>query len=175
MENKKFDVNTTLSITGFLMLVDDLVDGFFTEDIMGSGAATYSPHIGRLNAMRLFYNLCIANDDYQIEHNVADPLVLENVFKDKEFLIAFNNAVYSFDSIDDDSFRERGLDFAEAYECAMQIVNYRKASPIAAIDVIKNGILQAIDKANDLLSADNIETIKTIMGNVNLDALTSGK
>lgn len=175
MENNKFNVNTTLSITGFLMLVDDLVDGFFTASIMGDGTVAYTPHIGKLNAMRLFYNLCITNDDYQIDHNVADPLVLEEVFKDKDFLKAFNDGLDGLYLNDDGTFSDRGLDFSVAYDCAMKIVKYRTESPIAAIAAVKEGLLQALDKANDLLSPENVESIKSLLANVNLEALASGK
>ena len=174
MENKKFNVNTTLKITEFLMLVDDLVDGFFTDNLLGGTSDNYSPHIGKLNAMRLFYNLCITDDDYQIEHNVADPLVLEDVFQDKDFLKAFNDALDGYDPLDE-SWSDSGLNFAAAYECAKDIVRYKTESPIAAIDAVKNSILQAIDKANDILSSENIEALKNILSSVNFEALTSGE
>ena len=64
MKETKFSVKTELNVIDYVSMVNAIVSEYFDED------GTYTPHIGKMNAMRLFYNNCVTDSKYDIEHNV---------------------------------------------------------------------------------------------------------
>ncbi|MCD7891640.1 MAG: hypothetical protein LUG26_07845 [Ruminococcus sp.] len=83
-------VNTKLSLFDYLAMVENIASEFIDEK-----SGVYQPHIGQLNAMRLFYNFCVTESkfDDKYEHNIVDAEDMEEIVADEEFIEAFNNAI----------------------------------------------------------------------------------
>lgn len=121
----------------FIQLVNDIAEAYFEDGI-------YQPHIGELNAMRLYYN----------DKNNADIVDAEEfaeIVRDEEFVKSYFAAI---------SERSDKLDFIQAYDMAMDIVNTKKGT----LAVMFEGV---ISRLNEMLSQDNIEKIKEIADGIN--------
>ena len=69
-----------------------------------------------------------------------------------------------------------GIDFANAYAEAMEIVNVRKGSFGNAVNVIKNAISNVVDMINPVLGKENIEKFNKLAdtfskGNLSADSI----
>lgn len=146
---QSFVVNTKLKAIEYIMLVNDIASQYFFSD------GTYAPQTGLLNAMQLFYNICVKSSKYDdtITHNSDSMDSIEILVADDDFVEAFNNALVV------DGYR---MDFANAFRDAMDIVETRKSSLYHAVDMIENVIMLAIDKITPALTKENIENVKAI-------------
>lgn len=161
-QNKAMVVDVKLSIVDFVFTVNDIALEYFDAD------GVYTPHIGLLNAMRVFYNKCVKESkfDTEIPHNVADALEMEAIVADKQFIQCFNEALKT---------DEYSLTFATAYNEAMKIVEQKKTSVFGAVELIKKVIMQVVDNMNGALTPENIEKITSLFGKMegaNLDVGT---
>ena len=147
MDNK-VKVETKLGIVDFVTMVNAIVAEFFDAD------GNYTPHIGRLNAMRLFYNECVLDDTFGIPHNITDALEMDALIKNEDFINLFTESLVS-----DNKF---SFDFANAYDSAVEIVNVKKNSTGRIIDSIKNLIGRFTDILAPLFSEENIEKLEQI-------------
>lgn len=143
-------VKTELGIIGYVSMVDEIVLEYFNAD------GEYQPHIGMLNAMRLFYNECVKESkfDEQLAHDNIDAMEMEALVADQEFIEAYNRAL-----IGDGMVR---LDFANAYKEAMEIVNVKKTSIGTAMQTIKKAIGGIVEMIAPALTEENIAAIGTI-------------
>ncbi|MDD5792021.1 MAG: hypothetical protein PUD22_05540 [Erysipelotrichaceae bacterium] len=146
---QSFVVNTKLKAIEYIMLVNDIASQYFFSD------GTYAPQTGLLNAMQLFYNICVKSSKYDdtIAHNSDSMDSIEILVADDDFVKAFNNALVV------EGYR---MDFANAFRDAMDIVETRKSSLYHAVDMIENVIMLAIDKITPALTKENIENVKAI-------------
>ena len=161
MENTMV-IKKDLNVIDFVALVNGIANEFFDSD------GEYQPHIGRLNAMRLFYNKCVTVSKFDIPHDFNDALMLESLIINEEFIAEFNKALKGDGSI--------RLDFANAYAEAMEIVNVKKGSFGNAVSIIKGAISNIVEMINPVLGSDNIEKFKQIAdsfsnGNLSADAI----
>lgn len=147
---KNMIVKTNLSVIEYIMLVDAIANGYFGD------AGEYQPHIGMINCMRVFYNLCVEDSKFEneIPHDFTDLLMVDKLAADNDFLEAFNHAItYPSDGV------ARKLDFFSAYMDANEIVQTRK-NPIdrltkSALDFINS----TIETLTNILSEENINKI----------------
>lgn len=138
-------VDTRLSIVDFVSTVNAIALEYFDAN------GTYTPEIGLLNTMRVFYNQCIKQSKFDdIGYNVVDALEMELIVSDEDFICAFNSALSS------DRYT---LDFANAYLEAMKIVENRKSSIGNVIETLKNALLNIIENINSSMEPDNIEKL----------------
>lgn len=144
-------IKDTFNIGEYCSLVDAIVKEFFDSD------GEYSPHIGRLNVMRLFYNECVLDSKFDLPHDFSDALLLDVLVFDEEFISEFNNSL-----IGDGNIR---LDFANAYKEAIDIVNTRKGTLGNAVSVIKKLFSDIVDMINPVLGKDNIENLTKLAEN----------
>ena len=81
-QEEKMIVDTNLSVVNFIIMVKDLAVEYFDKD------GDYQPHIGMLNAMRLFYNNCVKKSKFDdtVSHDIVDVYRLN-------FATALNEAV----------------------------------------------------------------------------------
>lgn len=156
-------VDTNLEIVDFLQVVNDIVLEYFNVD------GVYQPHIGMLNAMRVFYNVCIKESQFDDEygHDIFDVLDMENIIKDKDFIFEFNNAI---------AVSCVKLDFANAYTQALEIVENKKKSFSAVVDTIRNLIFKLMDYADEIFKDENLDRITNIAekissGEINAEAI----
>ncbi|MCD7810268.1 MAG: hypothetical protein LUG91_00185 [Ruminococcus sp.] len=146
-------VNTKLSLFDYLAMVENIASEFIDEK-----SGVYQPHIGQLNAMRLFYNFCVTESkfDDKYEHNIIDAEDMEEIVADEEFIEAFNNAIRP------DVYLDICYDFACAYADAMEIVNVKKTSLGNVINAIGNMINSVFENISSVFTEDNIGTISQI-------------
>lgn len=147
---KNMIVKTNLSVIEYIMLVDAIANGYFGD------AGEYLPHIGMINCMRVFYNLCVEDSKFEneIPHDFTDLLMVDKLAADDEFLEAFNKAIaYHSDG------GARKLDFCGAYMDAREIVQTRN-NPIEKFS--KNALAfinSAVETLTNVLSEENINKI----------------
>lgn len=155
-ENKTMLVDVKLSIVDFVSTVNDIVLEYFDTN------GTYTPHIGLLNTMRVFYNECVKDGKFEgdIPHNITDALEMEAIVADEQFIQCFNSALKA---------AEYSLDFATAYNEAMKIVEQKKTSVYGAVELIKNVIMQVLDNINTTITPDNIQKITSLFEKMNGD------
>lgn len=163
MENKNMIINTKLSIIDYLQVVNDIVLEYFNID------GSYQPHIGMLNAMRVFYNVCVKESEFDNEngHEIIDVLELEDILGNEEFMHLFNNAIVA---------GEVKLDFANAYKQALEIVDAKKTSLGNSIEIISNMISKFLNSLDDLFNDESINRISDIAekmsnGKINADTI----
>lgn len=154
-----FKTKDTLDITDYVVIVEAIVKEYFDE----SGA--YTPHIGILNAMRIFYNEVVTDTDIDVPHNVIDTTEMEAFVNDKDFIIAFNAAIRGSG--------ELKLDFANAYKDALDIVETRKNSFGAIIDNIQDILIKFADKVTPALTGENVDKIAKIAEDIASGKLSS--
>lgn len=152
MEDKRIEVHTNLSISEYIFLVNEIVDGYFYDgednEVLNIRNGEYVPHIGNLNAMRLFYNYCMTGNGYGVPHNVKDALEMEAIVKDEDFIRMFN------ESIAGDGYMQ--IDFANAYACAIELIDIRLNSTSTALDKLKAHVVDIINKLGDVVN--NLDT-----------------
>ena len=157
MDNK-VKVETKLGVVDFVTMVDAIVAEFFDDD------GNYTPHIGRLNAMRLFYNECVLDDTFGLPHNITDALEMDALIKNEEFICLFTQAL-----VTDNAFT---FDFANAYDTAREIVDAKKDSVGRVVDAIKNLIGRFSDMLAPMFSEDNIKKLEQISKDISSGKLS---
>lgn len=80
-------IKTKLNYLTYAALVESIKEGFFDEDY------NYVPHIGKLQAMAQFYNLCYGRDIALKPHNIKKVEDMIEIADDNEFIEAFNAAI----------------------------------------------------------------------------------
>lgn len=147
MENKKMVINTKLGLTDFVNTVNGIAAGYFDN------AGRYTPHIGMLNAMCVFYNLCVKDSEYKdtLGDIITEVVNAESLLHDKDFIELYN-ATLSAKYNDD-------LSFAVAYRHAMDIVEKKTTSIGQIVDVLNN-VSPKIQEILDFISYnDSMEEI----------------
>jgi len=147
-------INTKLNLYDYIAVVEEIAFGFFSE------SDEYRPHYGRLNAMRVFYNLCVkeSSHDETVPHDFVDLSMLETIVDDDEFIVEYRKAIV---------FDEYDLSFGSAYADAIRIVHEKNRSNGTILGKILK-YLQGI--SNDMSSVDINEVAKAING-ANVDKL----
>lgn len=149
MENKKMVVDTNLGIIDFVRVVNDITLEYFNVDDV------YQPHIGLLNTMRVFYNVCVKESrfDDKYGHDVFDVIDMEEILKDEEFIAEFDKAL---------EVTQTKLDFANAYTQALKIVENKNMSLIAAVGAIRNLIFELADYINGSFKDEDLEKVASV-------------
>lgn len=162
--NNNEDENTIIihyrnqfDVLEYTTLVNQLVDGFFDEN------GEYTPHIGDMNAMLLFYNVCVVDKDVVTESGLPiddfDNLDEVNaLFSDDDFIGCYNEAIAYTGTI--------LYDFGNALKTALEIVNYRVNSVSRALLAIYNQFSETLNKINTLMSPENIQLLSEFAKNV---------
>lgn len=149
-QEEKMIVDTNLSVVNFIIMVKDLAVEYFDKD------GDYQPHIGMLNAMRLFYNNCVKKSKFDdtVSHDIVDAIELEPLVADEDFIRAFNAAL-----CEDEVYR---LNFATALNEAVAIVENKRTSTNGLIDRLKTTVLRLTENMNGVLTDENIEKVAEI-------------
>ena len=162
--NSIFKVNTELALFDYLVLVQEIAYEFINEE---TGA--YQPHIGKLNAMRLFYNYCVVESkfDEKYAHNVTDADSMIEIVADEDFINAFNSAIKH----DGKTIK---YDFANAYKDALEIVDIKKTSFGTILNMVNSTFENIKDKISPLLTKENMDVFSKIAKDV-LEGKTSAE
>lgn len=158
MENTMV-IKKNLSVIDYVTLVNGIVNDFFDAE-----TGEYTPHIGRLNAMRLFYNECVTDSKFDLPHDFEDALQMDVLVEDDEFIKEFNAAV-----VGDGVIR---LDFANAYADAMEAVNAKKNSFGNAVNIIRKAIEKVSESISSVVTDESLEKLTKIADSVNTNNLS---
>lgn len=157
LEDLRMVVNTNLDIVNYMVVVSKIVEEYFDKE------GNYQPHIGKLNVMRWFYNICVKESKFDEEygHEITEALDLKDIVADEEFISEFNKALSRKKVVK--------LDFTNAYYDAMEIVNVRKQSFGNAVEIIKNHLAGLVNEVTSLLDEETINSLANIA-----DKISSG-
>lgn len=160
MNNKQIVVNTKLEMFQYLQIVNDIALEFFNID------GNYQPHIGVLNAMRIFYDYCVKESKYDEKygHDMFDVTDMEEIIKDDDFIFAFNEAL-KVDSV--------GFDFGNAYAQALDIVEYKKTSFENIVDIIYKAITNFVESFHSMVEEDEVNKIVDIANKMSKNEINS--
>lgn len=158
MENTMV-IKKNLSVIDYVTLVNGIANDFFDSE-----TGEYTPHIGRLNAMRLFYNECVTDSKFDLPHDFEDALQMDVLVEDEEFIKEFNAAV-----VGDGVVR---LDFANAYADAMEAVNAKKNSFGNAVNIIRKAIEKVSESISSVVTDESLEKLTKIADSVNTNNLS---
>ena len=148
MENT-IEMNCILNLTDYLVVVDLIANEYFDTE---TGA--YTPQYGFLNAMRVFYNMCVKTDLYNLPHEITDGMDMEKLVVDEDFVDAFNQAM-----LGDGKFR---FDFANAYMQAMDIVRTKNTSAREILNELISKAIAGLESIGDVMTEENINKIVKI-------------
>ena len=144
-------VNNFLNMFDYVLVTESIADGYFNEN------GDYTPHYGMLNTMRVFYNYCVELDQTETEHknDIISAVEFNDIVKDADFQKAFYTAMYDENDV---CFR-----FRDAYDAAMEMVEYRKGNIMIAVDYMKKiaGVLL------DALEQIDVEELARMLDKVN--------
>lgn len=158
MENTMV-IKKNLSVIDYVSLVNGIANDFFDAE-----TGEYTPHIGRLNAMRLFYNECVTESKFDLPHDFEDALQMDILVEDDTFIKEFNTAV-----VGDGVIR---LDFANAYADAMEAVNAKKNSFGNAVNIIRKTIERVSESISSVVTDESLEKLTKIADSVNTNNLS---
>lgn len=148
VNEKRFVIDTNLDMVTFISVVNGIAVEYFDAD------GTYTPHIGMLNAMRVFYNECVKESPYSdtVPFPIQDAIEMKEIVKDEEFIEAFNKTEWP-----------EKLDFSTAYQKALEIVDYRKTSLASLVELVQNAVMQLAEKLNTSLSDERLAEIGSLV------------
>lgn len=148
--NNNFKVNTSLELFDYLAMVNEIALEFFSED------GIYQPHIGKVNAMRLFYNHCVTYSkfDEKYSHNIIDAMDMIDIVADADFINSYNEAISAGEYM--------SLDFGNAYKDALEIVTVKRSSFGNAVEIIGSVLNRIAGNISSILTDENIEKVSQI-------------
>ena len=148
--NNNYKIKKDLALFDYLAMVNEIALEFFNED------GVYQPHIGKINAMRLFYNNCVEKSPYDEKHghDIVDAKDMIDIVADVDFIYEYNEAITADKCI--------RLDFGNAYKDAMDIVDVKKSSLGNAVEIVGSMINRIAETASSVLTDENIEKVSKI-------------
>lgn len=152
-------VKEYFDIVDYVAIVNVIAQEYFDE------YGNYTPQIGLLNAIRVFYNDCVIESKFDVPHNITEAEDMQSFIKDAEFIETFNA------SIADDGVVK--LNFANAYKDAMDIVNYKKNTNNELVTTIKREISNLTEWLTGLANNDNLGRIEKIANDISSGKLSS--
>lgn len=140
---------TGLSLVDYSVIVENIVDGYFDFD------GIYQPHIGQMNAMRIFYNNCVKESvfDEKYPHTISDIMDMQEIVNDTDFIEAFNTAI---------QLGAMKFDFANAFDTALSIVDMKKSSVGHVVEIVKKALIDLASELNRVMTPENMESLKMI-------------
>lgn len=154
MDDKKMVVDTKLEMFPYLQAVNDIALEYFNVD------GVYQPHIGVLNAMRIFYNLCVKESKFDDEygHDIYEATDMEKIVLDEEFMTEFNKAIWNTENI--------VFTFGNAYQQALDIVECKKISFENTITMISKAITDIIEQFSAAMNEETIDKIVDVANKI---------
>ena len=145
-----FKINDNLDIVTYGAAVREIADKFFDGD------GNYAPHIGKANAMVVFYNYFVAESKFA--EMPAEEFTTDLFFSDEEFLSEYNKALKDC--------AEVRFNFGNAYKDAIDIVNTRKSSIGRVVEQFEKAIVNLAAKVSPIFSNETIDKIAKISDDV---------
>lgn len=153
--------NEKLNFWDYSSAVEAIADGFFDSNY------NYIPHIGKINAMRVFYNYCCEDDINGIAHEVEEVTEMLEIIKDEAFIEAFNKALVC---------RGNDFNFANAFKDALRIVDTKKQSWGRVISVVAEYAKEIIASIKEALPEGTMDKLSEFSkaiesGNIDTNAI----
>lgn len=147
--------NKKLNFWDYAAAVNAIADGFFDAEY------NYIPHVGKINAMRIFYNFCVEDDIGGVPHNIEEIDDILKIVENDEFIADFNRALVCHGN---------DFDFGNAFKDALRIVETKKQSLGRAITIISESIEKIITAFKDAVPEGAMDKLAEIS-----KAVESGK
>ena len=153
--------NEKLSFWDYSAVVEAIADGFFDKE------SNYIPHIGKINAMRIFYNYCVEDDINEIAHDVKDITKMLEIIENEAFIEAFNKALIC---------RGNDFNFANAFKDSLRIVDTKRQSWGRVISVVAEYAKEIITSIKEALPEDTMDKLSEFSkaiesGNIDTNAI----
>lgn len=145
-----FKINDNLDIVAYGAAVREIADKFFDGD------GNYTPHIGKANAMVVFYNYFVTKSKFS--ELKPEEFTTDLFFTDEEFLSEYNKAVKDCAKV--------RFNFGNAYQDAIDIVNTRKSSIGRVVEQFEKAIVNLSEKVAPIFSNETIDKIAKISDDV---------
>ena len=159
MKNKKMIVDTKLNLLSYMEIVESLVNNAME---MGD----YKAYATTLFSMALFYNYCVKDSRFDLEHDIDDILEVEILADDEKFIEEYTKAIRGDGMV--------RLDFANAVKDAEKTIELKMNSVSSIIDSIKNGVEEIGETFNGLLNDEMLNKFNDFAKLTKLDT-KSGK
>lgn len=153
--------NEKLSFWDYSAVVEAIADGFFDKE------SNYIPHIGKINAMRIFYNYCVEDDINEIAHDVKDITKMLEIIENEAFIETFNKALIC---------RGNDFNFANAFKDSLRIVDTKRQSWGRVISVVAESAKKIIDSIKEALPEGTMDKLAEFSkaiesGNIDTNAI----
>lgn len=156
MDKKKYVIKDTFEVANYIGLSKIIADGFFPF-------GEYLPSEGKINAMRLYFNICVQESPFEFTGNVETDKEMNEILADEEFTQCFLESMAKTSMFE--------LTFANAYYDALEVVETRKSSLSQVVDTIKNSFGDLLESITDTLNPDSITKLENMIkeaNNINL-------
>ena len=147
MENKKYVIDDIFTIADYIGLTDSIANGFFSQ-------GDYTPAYGRINAMRLFFNICVKESPFNFNGDVETDIEMDELIKSEDFLVEFDKALKTNSPYK--------LTFGRAYIDAMDIVESKKSGIGLLADKISSVVTTILNNINNSLDGETISRLERI-------------
>lgn len=158
MEKKKYVVNDIFEIADYIGLVNAIASKFFS-------GGEYQPSYGKINAMRMFFNICVKESPFNFVSDVETDIEMNEVLKDEEFLAVFG------ESLNNDT--PYKLTFGNAYRDAIDIVEAKKSGIGQVAETIKSLLSDLLDNIENLLNPETLSKLEKISEDVSSGNLSA--
>ena len=135
-----------LNMIEYPAVVKNIADGYFDKN------GNYAPYYGKLNVVRLYYNLCVTKSKFDLPHDITDAAELDPLLEDEDFMQCLND-----DLVSDGDYI--GFRFADAYYDAIQIVKDRRNSVGRILTFAREAVEDLTTKMFEVLSQDNMDKL----------------
>lgn len=151
--------NNKLNLVEYLQVVNEIANEFFDENTY-----EYTPQIGEMFAICAYFNHCVEleeTDDIKT-HPIVDIMDMEQLYDNDEFMKHYYEEIW-----DENNYK---LTFGNAYDKAMDIVEYKKNDANAFATAISSGMGAILKSFRDSFSDEEIKKFTEIA-----EQVTNGK
>lgn len=154
-KKSKFVIDTKLNIAEYIVTVRDIASAYFDDK------CNFQPYIGDLNAMRIFYAVCVKDSPYEgtLLHEEDDLSKFEELFADEDFISAYNDAIcFGAECI--------MLNFANAYNSAREMIETKKTSADRIINYLSYVVEDIANRISPTMSEDTLNKVMQISSDI---------
>lgn len=162
MDNVELIIDTNFKTIDYCIAVEGIVNGYFNN------FGEYTPHIGAINAMAIFYNLCVKQSifDEEFNHDIKDLVDVDKLAENDEFISEYNAAINDTVVVK--------LNFGNAYKEALRIIDNKKSDVSTVINFVGELFKTSLQELSSLVSGDS-SAIKSVVDLLSRESENEGK
>lgn len=151
--------NNKLNLVDYLQVVNEITNEFFDANTY-----EYTPQIGEMFAICAYFNHCVEleEEDEIKTHPIVDIMDMEQLYDNDEFMKHYYEEIWN-----ENNYK---LTFGNAYDKAIDIVEYKKSDANAFATAIASGMGAILKSFKDSFSDDEIKRFTEIA-----EQVTNGK